>query len=470
MNTITLSEAPRISPALRRTALLLLLLLATASALLVLWPRPRALAPPPVAAVAVAVEETAQAALARIPPLPAETDAGQALEKARARVLATPDTAAWLALGESLAQAQRSSGQAAYYDHAETAYRRALALAPRSVEAMTGLAWVFGGRHRFSWSVEWAQRALAVNPDHHPAHGLLGDAALEQGDYEAAFTHYQAMMDLRPDLSSWSRGAHLLWLTGHQTQAVALMERAIRSGAPFAENTAWCRVRLATMLLHDGALPAAAQALAPALKSMPNDPQVLLTAGRIAVAQEDLPRARHCFEQVLEHSPNHDALVALGELGLAQGDVAAAEVYFQKVEALHTANRATGAHDHTAMAKFYADHDRHLDEALRLAGEHPDTANVLEADVLAWVCFKTGDQPRAIATMKKALRQNTPDPELHFHAGMIAAKAGERSAAERHLQLALAMNPRFHPLHAPVAHATLAALSTAPGATAQATR
>ena len=41
------------------------------------------------------------------------------------------------------------------------------------------------------------------------AYGLLGDAAVEMGDYEAAFKHYQKMLDIRPDLSSYSRGAHL---------------------------------------------------------------------------------------------------------------------------------------------------------------------------------------------------------------------------------------------------------------------
>jgi tetratricopeptide (TPR) repeat protein len=405
--------------------------------------------------------ETPSEILARIPPLPAVSEAAEALRLAREQVLASPGKAdAWLRLGESLAQAQRSSNDAACYDHAETAYRRALELAPRSVEAMTGLAWVFGGRHRFAWSVEWAKRALAIDADHHPAHGILGDAALEQGDYEAAFGHYQTMMDLRPDLSSWSRGAHLLWLTGHKTQAIALMERAIRSGAPFAENTAWCRVRLATMLLHDGALVPAAQALAPALKSLPENPQVLLAAGRIATAQDDLAGAQRYFEKVLERGANHDALVALGDLCLARGDRAAAEEYFARVDQLHATNRAAGIHDHTSMAKFLADHDRRLDEALKLAEEHRETLNVLEADVLAWVCYKTGDLPRAAATMKKALSQHTPDPEMHFHAGMIAAASGDRPSAQRHLQTALSLNPRFHPLHATSAREALETLGT----------
>lgn len=432
------------------------------------WPKgPRTEPTQPLAPAA----ETPESIVARIPKLPAGTEAGDALERASAQVPANPKAAAsWIRLGEALAQAQRTSRSTAYFDHAEAAYRQALELDPRSVEAMTGLAWVYGGRHRFAWSIEWAKRALALDAQHHPAHGILGDAALERGDYDAAFEHYQAMMDLRPDLSSWSRGAHLLWITGHKREGIALMERAIRSCAPFAENTAWCRVRLATMLLHDGALLPAAQAIELALKSTPHDPDVLLAAGRIATAKGDVAGARRYFTRMLARGENHDALVALGDLSAAENDAAGAEEYFQRVEALHAANRTAGIHDHTSMARFYADHDRRLDEALKLAEEHPDTRNVLEADVLAWVCYKTGDLPRAIATMKKALSQNTPDPELHFHAGMIAASAGDRSAAERHQQMALTMNPRFHPLHATAARDTLERLNAERHSTAQIAR
>ena len=55
------------------------------------------------------------------------------------------------------------------------------------------------------------------------AFSTASDAALEMGDYEAAFEHYQKMMDLRPNLASYSRGAHLLYLTGDVRKATWLM-------------------------------------------------------------------------------------------------------------------------------------------------------------------------------------------------------------------------------------------------------
>ena len=417
-------------------------------------------APPPQVAP-VAIPLTAGQTIAQIP-APAGTSAtdravGEAMAKVREK---TDDSAAWVNLGDALAQVLRDTADEKYYDYAETAYQYALRLRPGSVDAMTGMAWVTGGRHLFDQSREWANRALALDATNAAACGILGDAAVELGDYEAGYAHYQKMMDLKPDLSSWSRGAHLLQLTGDSRKAMWLMERAIKAGAPFAENTAWCRAKLAMMLFNQGAFISAAQTLEPPLKAGSKNAHVLLAAGRIAAAREDLPAAEKYYRTLLEAGPNHDALVALGDLHAAKGEKAEAEKYYGQVEALETAQTARAGHSHLAMAKFYADHDRKPIEALRMAEARKLTRNVNEADTLAWVYFKNGDQPRAIEAIKCALSQKTQDAEIHFHAGMIAAKFGDRVSAQNHLQLALSLNPQFSVLLAPVAVATLEQLGT----------
>ena len=406
-------------------------------------------------------QPTADEILAAIP----TTDVSSASEKAVADAIAQAKVKAgkahvWVSLGDTLAQRLRDSADQTYYSFAESAYQQALRLQPDCVDAMNGMAWVEGGRHRFDTSVEWAQKALVVAPESADAYGILGDAALELGDYEAATDHYQKMMDLRPDLSSWSRGAYLLWLTGNQLQATQLMEKAIRAGGAFAENTAWCRAKLATMLLSDGAFAAAAKALEPSLQVKSRNPHVLLAAARLATATREYDVAAQYYQLMMATAPNHDALVGLGDLHAIRGDMTKAESYYVRVDELHSAHLASGVHDHVQMAKFLADHDRHPVAALRLAEQHKLTRNVLEADVLAWVYFKNGDQPRAIDAIKRALAQNTPDPEIHYHAGMIAAAAGDLASARRHLQRAVGMNPQFHPIHGPIAVRTLEKLSS----------
>jgi len=426
---------------------------------------------PPERKESAPVAFTAEQTIAQFP-APAGNSATErvlvaALSKLREK---NDDPVRWVDVGDVFAQRVRDTGDEQFYGHAEAAYQFALRLKPESVDALSGMAWVTGGRHQFDQSREWAERALVLDPANAAACGILGDAALELGDYDAAYTHYQKMMDLKPNLSSWSRGAHLLHLTSDTRKGMWLMEKAIQAGGPFAENTAWCRAKLATMLFNQGALLPAAQTLEPPLKAGSKNTHVLLAAGRIAAARDDMEAAGRYFQTVLESGPNHDALVALGDICAVAGKTDQAEKFYAQVEALEATQAARAGHSHLAMAKFYADHDRKPIEALRMAEARKLTRNIHEADTLAWVYFKNGDQPRAIEAIKRALSQKTQDAEIHFHAGMIAAKSGARTSAQNHLQTALNLNPRFSMLQAPVAVAMLEELGGGnPAAVAPAT-
>ncbi len=184
-------------------------------------------------------------------------------------------------LGDALMQRARETGDIRYYSRAESAFQTALQLNPKSSTAMIGMAWVNGALHQFEASIQWADKAIAMDPKIPGAYGLLGDAAVEMGDYDAAFGHYQRMLDIRPDLSSYSRGAHLLFVTGDIQGAIALMRKAIAAGAPFAENTAWCRAQLAQMLWSTGDLQAAENVIRTGLDQAPRNRFLLAAMDKI---------------------------------------------------------------------------------------------------------------------------------------------------------------------------------------------
>jgi tetratricopeptide (TPR) repeat protein len=324
------------------------------------------------------------------------------------------------------------------------------------------MAWVCGGRHEFAASSEWARKALALDPKQHAAYGLLGDAAMETGDYEAAFEHLQKMLALRPDVSSYSRAARLMYLTGDTRKATWLMRKAIAAGAPHAENTAWCRAQLALMLWHTGALLPAEQALEAALKQTPDNLHLLAAMGQVKASRKEYRAAIRYYEKAVAIAPQHEALVALGDLYALTGRKDEAEKQFARVEQLLHSHQPGGAHGGMELARFYADHDRHLREALAMAEAdfkaHPD---VFGADTLAWCYFKNGRPEDAGKIIRKALRLGTPDARILFHAGMIAAKRGDRAGAQQYLYQALSLNPYFHPVDAAVAAHTLKQLGSA---------
>jgi tetratricopeptide (TPR) repeat protein len=66
-------------------------------------------------------------------------------------------------------------------------------------------------------------------------------------------------------------------------------------------------------------------------------------------------------------------------------------------------------------------------------------------DLLGWALYRSGDTHEALDASAKALAMGTRDASLFFHAGMIAAAAGDTALARARLREALEINPRWHP-------------------------
>src|SRR6185295_8816690 len=108
------------------------------------------------------------------------------------------------------------------------------------------------------------------NPNVASAYGILTDALVELGQYDAAIRTLDAMIRMKPNLSSYSRVSYLRELTGDTEGAIQAMQMAIDSGAPDAENTAWCLVQLGNLFLNSGRLPDADTQYRLALTRFPN--------------------------------------------------------------------------------------------------------------------------------------------------------------------------------------------------------
>ncbi len=415
------------------------------------------------AASAAPAPPTAEAVLASIPAPGSVSATDKAIAKWMGKARANPaDDKAWVSLGDALMQKPRETADYHYYGYAELAYTRALAQNSRSADALTGMAWVTSDRHQFDQSMDWANKAIALEPRNNMAYGLIGDANMELGQYNEAFTAYQKMLDIRPDTSSYSRGAHLLYLTGNPRKATWLMAKAIKTGAPYAENTTWCSTQLALMLFNEGALLPADQILQDALKGTPNNYRALAAMGMVQAAKKNYPAAIASYKKSLAVAPEITSLAALGDLYAVTGDKAEAERQYALLEDLHKRNTDISVHDHMQMAQFYADHDRNLVQAMQFAEEHKLTKNVTEADTLAWCYYKNGLQDQAKAAITTALAWHTPDARIYFHAGMIYAKAGDRVSAGKYLADALSLNPNFSPIFARTAADTLQTLGSRP--------
>jgi len=98
--------------------------------------------------------------------------------------------------------------------------------------------------------------------------------------------------------------------------------------------------------------------------------------------------------------------------------------------------------DNLELIAYYTEHARRPAEGLRIARLEMDRRHdVRTLDIYAWALYVNGQPPEARRQIQKALAVGTRDAALYYHAGVIEAASGERSAALRYLQQSLDLNP-----------------------------
>lgn len=394
------------------------------------------------------------------PPVPDTMPAARQIEFWSARL--GPDTQDYMTLthlGRAYLMTARETGDAAAYARAEEALRRALSLNPRYEPANALLGSVLIGRHAFAEAQARAADALAANPDEYQALAVLGDTALELGDYAAAADAYARLLDAAPGGPVYARLARLAWLQGRPDEAIAHMKKAADEALYWeigGEELAWYRFQLGELYFNQGDLRRAARWYHEAEQAFPGYYLAAAGLGKVAAARGELDEAIGHYEPLVERLPQPGFVAFLGDLYALKGDAVAAQAQYDTVAFIHELEASQQVLYNRQVALFFANRNVELDKALAFAErELAARQDIYAYDTLAWVLYRLGRYDEAWAASDKALALGTPDAALHYHAGMIAAAQGDRAAATAHLGRALELNPYFDLLQAAAARATL---------------
>ena len=359
-------------------------------------------------------------------------------------------------LGLAYLQKARETGDPTYYGKAEEALDAALAAQPEDYASLSGKGTLALARHEFAAALEWGEQARQINPDRTYAYGVIADAQVELGRYQEAIETLQAMVDLRPDMSSYSRISYVRELHGDTDGALEMMQLAVDSGTPHAENTAWVRTQLGNLYFNAGELDRAALEYERTLQSRPGYVYALAGLGRVHAAKGEREQAIWLLSQAVAAMPLPEFVITLGDLYQAAGQVEEATQQYELLAAIEQVHRASGVDMDMEIALFHADRNWNLEETVRLARQaYTSRPGIHAADVLAWALYKAGHYQEAQKYSEEALKLGTKDALKLFHAGMIAGALQNDQQAVHYLEQALAINPHFSILYADQARTTL---------------
>jgi tetratricopeptide (TPR) repeat protein len=366
-------------------------------------------------------------------------------------------------LGLAYVQQARITADPSFYPKAEAALSRSLRLKGLdNVDALAGMASLSAARHDFAASLDWGRKAVAAAPDSAHAHAVVGDAQVELGQYDAALSTYQQMIDLRPELSTYARVAFSWELRGDFEAALQAMLLALHAAAS-PTDAAWASNQVGDLYWGTGRLAEAEQWYRRAVATDPSFVPSHAGLARVAAGRGRSEEAIERLRWVVQRSPSPEYVIALGDLYASTGQSARAARQYALVRAEERLLRAAGVNVDLEIALFDADHGEDLANGLAIARqEWSRRRSIHVADALAWQLYANGRYGEALSYANKALRLGTRNALFYFHRGMIHRALGHPRAARRDLARALEINPHFSILWSKEAAHVLASLRGAP--------
>jgi tetratricopeptide (TPR) repeat protein len=340
---------------------------------------------------------------------------------------------AWIELGDAWIQKARDVARPGLYANAGGAASRALALEPANRLALELQGLVLMNDHRFAEAAKLMQQVVRSAPDRPVAWGTLSDALLELGRTGEAIDAAQHMMDLKPNLPSYSRAAYLQWMRGDVQGAKDSLRLGIDAGngSMDREPRAWVIVQAAMVFWNEGDAEGALAGFEQALKELPGFPPALVGKGRVLIGRGDGKAAEPLLAQAYKANPLVETGWLLGDARELAGDDAWTEI------------ERKGMADPRTLALFLATKKLQTDRAVELAlAERKTRDDEYTEDTVAWALYRAGRLPEALQATTSALKLGTRDARLWYHAGAIQMASGDQTGRKL-IEKALALNPAF---------------------------
>lgn len=391
----------------------------------------------------------------------------QALERAKRAVSIDARMAeAHYVRGLAEAQTRRSND-------AIKSFSEVMRLNPRAVAAQVQLSRLHLARNSVDSAVLLAEEALKNAPDSIDALLALSRAWGVRGDFKRATATLAELKKQAPATAQvYALDGTLHMLTRDTVTARKAFERALQIDLSSMEALAG----LTTLDVLQNDVTVARARIEPRIAADPDNPELLLLAAKVFVADRQPARAEELLRRAIALDPLDTANFSLlGRIYANEHRLDAAKAEFDELarrEHTNLAARIMGAmivhaQGHLAeaqtryarilqlepraalaannLASIYADAGENLDYARQLAEsaseEWPAHADI--QDTLGWIYYKQHRYGLAIRRFQQSVATEPDNPLYHYRLGLAYTKNGERDLARRALQQALRLNAGF---------------------------
>lgn len=358
------------------------------------------------------------------------------------------DTQSKLFLALAYMQEARVTGEHPYY------YPAALQLVDEVIdrknadpaihfEATVAKAMIQLSLHQFEEALKTGNLALKLNENRATVYGVLCDAHVELGNYDEAIEMADRMVEIRPDLMSYSRVSYLREIHGDLPGAIEAMEMALRAGYPGLEQTAWTQVTLASLHEKKGDLQAAELMYQQALVERPNYAFALGGLGRLEAKKGNYTQATELLNNASNVIPEFSFQEELTHIYKLTGEKNKAQKTMDElIEGLKEDEESGHVMD-LELARIYLelgeDYDKALHHASKEYARRPNNIDVCK--VMAAIYYKKQDYNKALPYLQKAMRTGTQDASLLCLEGLVNYKTGQMGKGKELLRQSFAINP-----------------------------
>ena len=305
------------------------------------------------------------------------------------------------------------------------------------VQLKAGALLLMGGR--FDDAKVRAEKALAVAPKDVQAQILLANALAGLKDLKGAVAEIEEAIKLQPDRSASYTNLGVIELGRGKREAA---EKAFKKAIELDERAAQAHLSLANFLWATGRQPEAATHLAKALAAEPDNTLVLRAMANFAMAQNRMDEAERFLKRIVDITKSAEATVALADFYIARKDEATARNVLTTLGTLEGSPQASAAAAIRLAALDHADGRR--DEAVARLDKilASDATNLQALLVKSTLLLSDRKRDEALVPAEQATKAHSESAAAFFTLGRVQTARNQTEAAIAAYQEALRLNPR----------------------------